>query len=1120
MLRKLAIAIAASGAMSAAQVYALGLGEIQLDSALNQPLDARIKLVKASELENWEIKPALASANEFEQAGVERVFFLNNLKFEVEREGDDVFVNLSTQQPVVEPFLNFLVQVDWPSGRLLREYTLLLDPPVFNEEQPAEPVAAPEQEMPEEPLPGTGVAEVPAAETVPVPVPPPVVEEPAFEPTPKPEVEEERTYAVRPNDTLWEIALDVRPSRDLTPQQVMLAIQDENPEAFISGNINRLKKNQVLRIPSEDQMRGRSFRESVSEVAVQNEAVEQRRAQLDATRKSQIIDRDDSLGDAQLNLVAEGDATAEGERLAGGQVSERAAGSQSKLDQELSLALENLDKSNRENQELRTRLEALEEQINTLQRLINLKDEQMVALQTGMTPEAKEVGKPVSDLSAPVTEEAGSATELADGQDLNFADDSAPVAESKPETEQPVQPAPKAETAATKPTLQAPRQLPPAGPMDFLMENLPLVGGGLSALLLALLGLRAVRNRKSEKDEDKEAAFLNDTMEDLSDHPMDANTDNLDEEFADLELGDDVVDGGLSLDGESAETAMPDVGLPDALDEQHHESGDTLGEAEMYMAYGRLDRAKDLLETALISEAGRTDLRMKLLEVMSEQDDSAGFAEHFDEIVSNGSDEQKEEANRLRQNLSNPEAGAEQELVLDSDLSEGEELDFSEFENDNLGLSEAEESELDLGSEELDFDLDGLELDSGEEAATTSLDSDVSLDADENALDFELNLDDSTSSEGELDLDLEAPLVESEDDDSMSLDFDVEDSGLDLTEGDELPTLDSDLDLELSEELGDEEPSLEFESDLADTTGSDLDADLGGDLDLTLDEELPTLDMDSDLGGDDLSLDSELSLDADLDSDLDLDQEMDITLDTSSNDGEDTLAQLDELESELSSDLADLESDLDLDIESDSDTSEDVSLAELEAELDEDISLDIEGSDDLELPELELDSDTELSLDTDLDVDSTNDQELDLSLDVEDELPELTPELDTELSLDDSDVELDLSEDLDLNLDEVESAPELTTEPEEAVAPVLEEPQPEAEAEQAASSDNELNLDDLDDDLDFLSGTDESETKLDLARAYIDMDDKDGAREILNEVIEEGNDGQRQEASKLMDSLS
>ena len=108
---------------------ALGLGEITLYSALNQPLRADIALVDAAGLEENELSVSLATADEFSRAGVDRVFFLDNLKFTPVLRGHRSLIQVTSSKPVSEPFLNFLVQLDQPSGRLLREYTVLIDPP-------------------------------------------------------------------------------------------------------------------------------------------------------------------------------------------------------------------------------------------------------------------------------------------------------------------------------------------------------------------------------------------------------------------------------------------------------------------------------------------------------------------------------------------------------------------------------------------------------------------------------------------------------------------------------------------------------------------------------------------------------------------------------------------------------------------------------------------------------------------------------------------------------------------------------------------------------------------------------------------------------------------------------
>lgn len=108
---------------------ALGLGDITVHSALNQPLKADIALVDVGALTQNDISVSLATADEFGQAGVERVFFLNDLKFAPILHGNRQMIRVTSSKPVNEPFLNFLVQLNQPNGRVLREYIVLIDPP-------------------------------------------------------------------------------------------------------------------------------------------------------------------------------------------------------------------------------------------------------------------------------------------------------------------------------------------------------------------------------------------------------------------------------------------------------------------------------------------------------------------------------------------------------------------------------------------------------------------------------------------------------------------------------------------------------------------------------------------------------------------------------------------------------------------------------------------------------------------------------------------------------------------------------------------------------------------------------------------------------------------------------
>ncbi len=1065
MLRKLAIAIAASGAMmSATSVYALGMGDIELESALNQPLEAHIKLIKAGELEDWEIKPDIASSDEFQKSGIEHIFFLNNLKFEIERSGDDVFIKLSTNQPVVEPFLNFLVQVDWPNGRLLREYTLLLDPPVFAGDAAPEVSAAEidgdfasDDSGVEAALPGTGGAGIDDLADIPDVEDEFIEEEPVAEEdelateaqddvSELPDVEEEtlvssddeefestelveeeisesevagsadqleQSYTVQSDDTLWEVALRTRANRSISPQQAMLAIQDLNPDAFISGNINRLKKNQVLRVPSEEQMLTRNFKQAVSEVAFQNQFLEQRKAQLDATAKEQVIERSDEVEGGELKLLADGDATSESQRSASGQVMAETQGTQSKLDNDLSLALENLDKSTRENSELSSRLDSLEEQIKTLQRIINLKDEQMLALQAGFSGEESVSDQSMTARQAELDDLASNAVD--NQEDLNFESVQEPI-----KTVEEVQPKPKSEIVKIEEPVDEPFDA-----VAFALDNPPLLGGVLGGLLLTLLGVNYARKRKEKQNEEADISGF-DGQDPLDQVDSQLGGDFADE-FSDLEIdsSDDLaaeeLDAG-SFDADDFESA--ETGLPDDLEEGDHEGADVLGEAEIYMAYDRMDQARTLLEKTLLDQPGRMDVRLKLLEVLSSTDDKAEFSQHYDYVVAQGDDDEQAKAAQFRDALGLDDSLAGQGISLENDMQSPSSSDDLENSGLDFGGSENEFTGLDIESNEseLNFDLDGLDL--LDEAPTA--DQILDLTDSDNGLDFEAQLGDDAltdSSIDELDLDLDLGLASG----SNDLEFDLDlNSG--LSESAETG-LESNLDLDTSEQSAE----LSFESDL----GVDLDTDLS-----SLDE-VSSLELDSGLTNEDTLNDLSLELDQEEGLNLESDTELPI-LDDADEISIDTFASSGDALDELSADMG-----LDLDLGSD---------------LTEEV--------DVELPVLEESSGVadnlsvnELSLDLDIGADSVSSEE----------------------TLEDLD---SLSSKLDNTSNEL---------------PTLD--------------DSDLAMDDLDSDLDFLSGTDESETKLDLARAYIDMDDQDGAKEILQEVIDDGSDEQKKEAGKLMDSL-
>ena len=137
MGRKFAAVVFSLGCLQASSALALGLGELKLESNLNEPLEASVDLLNIDGLHEDEIRIRLGTREDFKRLGLERTFFLTSIQFEVVvGDGGRPRILMRTDDPVLEPYLDFIVEARWPSGRLLREYTVLIDPPAFAEATP------------------------------------------------------------------------------------------------------------------------------------------------------------------------------------------------------------------------------------------------------------------------------------------------------------------------------------------------------------------------------------------------------------------------------------------------------------------------------------------------------------------------------------------------------------------------------------------------------------------------------------------------------------------------------------------------------------------------------------------------------------------------------------------------------------------------------------------------------------------------------------------------------------------------------------------------------------------------------------------------------------------------
>lgn len=619
-LRKLVQAIAAASALTSGMAHALGLGDIHLRSALNQPLDAEIELVEVRDLSAAEVIPKLASPEDFNKAGVDRQYFLTGLKFTpiVKPNGKSV-IRVTSDRPVQEPYLNFLVEVLWPNGRLLREYTVLLDPPLYSPQTaaavPRAPMAVPAPVV----RPSATAAPRPAAA-------------PARSAAPAPAAASRRLegneYRTGKNDTLWDIAARARPDGSVSVQQTMLAIQDLNPDAFLGGNINRLKSGQVLRLPDAEQIKARTQPTAETEVKQQYTAWREGRSlptggprQLDATPRA-------NAGNAPAQAE-----TKDSLRLLSGENGKAKGGDKGSKDgqavaDKLAVTKESLDSTRRENDELSSRMTDLQSQMDKLQKLIALKDAQLAKLQNelgndkGAANGAAVVPAPVpgAEPSAqPATPPAPAVAEqpVAPAPAGDAGTPPAPAAEAQPQpapTPAPIAPAPEAQKPKPAPApVAAPVEQAQTSIVDEILAN-PIWLGAIagSALLALLVLLMIISRRRAAKEQESLAAYAGD------DEPH---------------LDDDLALAGSELDTldvpQAAEVAAPAQAAPERVAAQ---TSDALGEADIYIAYGRFNQAAELLQGAIYDEPQRADLRLKLMEVYAEIGDREGFARQENEL--------------------------------------------------------------------------------------------------------------------------------------------------------------------------------------------------------------------------------------------------------------------------------------------------------------------------------------------------------------------------------------------------------------------------------------------------------------------------------------------------------
>lgn len=1030
-LRKLTLTVGLFGALFSTWAFGLGLGEVTLKSTLNQPLDAEIKLLQVRNLNKEEILVELAPAADFERFGIERLFFLQNLKFDVQLDHPNgPMVRIWSDEPVREPYLVFLIQAQSPSsGRLLREYTLLMDLPVFADE-PSAPIQAPARQPAAQPAPA--IRPQPSTPAESRPAQRELVqregEPPRAQPAPGRSASAPSTVAadgyrsVQANDTLWEIASEVRPN-GVSMQQSMLAIQRANPDAFINGNINLLKRGQVLRIPENDEWQVVDQQTAVRQVAQQNNEWKQGRTAVDSgaelaassSRPSRPRSTDAPRG--QLTLSAPGTADRADEVSGAGSTGARGEA----LENELAIASEELDAARRENRELNSRIVELEEQISTMERLLDVSSAELRALQLAAEQNLAEE-----------SEVADESRLTADELEAETVAEEAPVADELPAAEEQAE-ASEVKAASPAPVAQpintvVPRQ-PQPSLLDKVMAQIWYLVAGIFAII-AGVGYFLFRRRQADEWE----SFDDDDL-----FGMEADGD-ASPEF--LEEGNEL-DAGLSADPSFDEFAETDSDF-DTDEPVQAETGDVVAEADIYIAYGKLEQAEEMLRRALADDPSNVDARLKLMEVFVESNDVASFDVEYQALLNAGDAGASSRAAELRSGIADapPFVGDINAGLTAQDAAEDSFEHSVEAEGNRPDVELAGAGTLaDPSFGELNFDLGELDESSG-----------GSTDADSLELSFDLGEEEEASEEAGFDFNLDSA-VEAEANDGS---------------GDFLGDIEFTLDDELELGSGNDSTSTGSEA------GSPSD-------DLSFD-----LDLDLDLGSTSADSTNEKSLDFSLEEDELEASELEGAEDEFSLDGEALTLDVPDLEFETPQPEAETTAAGDELLKA---------AQQPEAQEEDMFSLDADDGFDMELGDLDLEA-----LDQEMDalVGAVDDEDVamadPLTLREEDSAPE------AEAAVSTTDEPETLGIDLKLDGLSAEQAAEL-------------------ERDNPFGADQDFDPDDLEDEFDFLADSDEVATKLDLARAYIDMGDQDGARDILDEVSTEGSDEQKREAQELLEKM-
>jgi len=679
---------------------ALGLGEIESVSNLNQPFKAKIDLLSVGDTNVGSLKVKVASPSVFSRVGIDRPNFLNGLRFRSTIENGKPVVLVSSSQPIKEPFINFLLEVSWPKGQLLKEYTVLLDPPVLmqpgtsiasntvgvrpdpsqrpqaqvqqqnssqqaRQQQQRQRVIAQQQQTRQQQLQRQRQLQQQRqqAQSDGLRRPGPAKPDASVASTSRtPTSNGSRTYRIRRGDTLFKVAKKLG-YNGVRNEQMMMALFEANPTAFRKRNINNLKSGVTVRRPSLDEAKRIPLRTARQDIRSQTSDWKQSRSTKSTPTNNQ------PAGNASGKIAGSGGSTNSQARIEvlGSTNGKNSANSGNlvgqarlnDLNRQMTLASESLTARTRENNELKSRVSELEALLKKKNRLITLKNEQLAELQVSLGRPPTAMNENPMDIAGTINEQGGEIEKMIAGQDGNDGtivrtQDPAIINEMGQNTDTEIFQESVTDDLTAALNTQNPAE-EEGGILDLLSSPLVmgLGGGSLLALIAGFLFLRR-RNNNEEYDDYSPIDF-----DDPSLAPGSSGFDDISSKVDPVSDADDPFAG---LGGSSSEVKDDfdvdpmDEMIPEDIPKSNNvaaavpsaatssqaidaDDDDILQEADVYIVYGLHEQAEVELKRAIEKQPDNLEYRAKLLENYHASDNKEAFevaAAEFSQLNGSG----------------------------------------------------------------------------------------------------------------------------------------------------------------------------------------------------------------------------------------------------------------------------------------------------------------------------------------------------------------------------------------------------------------------------------------------------------------------------------------------------